>query len=200
MISDELIEQECVDVYGFEGLYKISKSGEIISLPKKIDRKGNPRWGGDSEYSFFTKKRKLKPTIQECNNGKYHRYRVTLRKDGESYYKFVHHLVLCSFDRPPKEGEVCRHIDGNSLNNHISNLAWGTCLENTHDSIIHGTKTNPPINFGESHHNSKLKKSEVKFLQSIKPRRGDAIFYAEKFNVHPATIRRVFKSEARING
>lgn len=50
----------------------------------------------------------------------------------------VHVLVLEAFDRPRPKGAVCRHLDGNPINNHLSNLAWGTHKENTEDRKRHG--------------------------------------------------------------
>ena len=53
----------------------------------------------------------------------------------------IHREVLKAFDRPPKVGELCRHLDGNPQNNHISNLKWGTPKENAQDCLKH--KRNP---------------------------------------------------------
>ena len=69
-------------------------------------------------------------------------YRVNL-KDSNARNGFctepVHKLVLETFvgDRP--EGMVCRHINGNSLDNRLHNLCWGTPQQNAQDSIRHGT-------------------------------------------------------------
>ncbi len=50
----------------------------------------------------------------------------------------VHKLVLDTFIGPKKESEVCRHLDGNKLNNNLDNLKWGTNMENHLDMISHG--------------------------------------------------------------
>jgi hypothetical protein len=34
---------------------------------------------------------------------------------------------------------VCRHLDGNPINNRLENLRWGTHKENKADAIKHGT-------------------------------------------------------------
>lgn len=52
---------------------------------------------------------------------------------------FLHRLVLEAFVGPRPEGMQCRHIDGNPLNNNLSNLCWGTQAENEADKIKHGT-------------------------------------------------------------
>lgn len=51
----------------------------------------------------------------------------------------VHRLVLMAWAGLPSGGDVCRHLDGNPLNNCIENLAWGTPSQNVQDSIRHGT-------------------------------------------------------------
>lgn len=50
----------------------------------------------------------------------------------------VHTLVLTAFTGPRPEGLCSRHLDGNPLNNHISNLRWGTYVENAADRERHG--------------------------------------------------------------
>jgi len=51
----------------------------------------------------------------------------------------VHRLVLEAFVGKCPKGMECRHLDGNSLNNNINNLCWGTRSENQRDSVKHGT-------------------------------------------------------------
>jgi hypothetical protein len=48
-------------------------------------------------------------------------------------------LMLTLFVRPPKEGEIARHRDGDELNNHISNLRWGTRQDNVNDQVVTGS-------------------------------------------------------------
>lgn len=44
--------------------------------------------------------------------------------------RFVHGMVLEAFVGPRPHDLQCRHLDGDSLNNELSNLRWGTALEN----------------------------------------------------------------------
>lgn len=62
----------------------------------------------------------------------------------QGYYRVrrlkVHLLVLNTFKGPKPSPELCcRHLDGNKLNNRISNLRWGIRKENYQDMILHGT-------------------------------------------------------------
>lgn len=51
----------------------------------------------------------------------------------------VHRLVALAFlGAPPSPFHEVRHIDGNRLNNHAENLAWGTSKENADDRERHG--------------------------------------------------------------
>lgn len=56
----------------------------------------------------------------------------------------VHQLVCRAFhgERPTASHEV-RHLDGNPMNNHADNLAWGTRSENALDRSRHGTQYRP---------------------------------------------------------
>ncbi len=68
----------------------------------------------------------------------------------------IHRLVLTTFVGERPDGHQCRHLDGNQHNNHISNLAWGTSLENIHDKKLHGTDST-----GECNPSAKLNESDV---------------------------------------
>lgn len=70
----------------------------------------------------------------------------------------VHRLVLAAFDGPAA-GREGRHLDGNALNNRLSNLAYGTRSDNVLDSVNHGThvqsrKTHCPAGHGYDEENT----------------------------------------------
>lgn len=60
-------------------------------------------------------------------------------KLGRSCQTKVHILVLEAFVGRRPDGMVCRHLDGNPLNNRLGNLRWGTPEENYADRHLHGT-------------------------------------------------------------
>jgi hypothetical protein len=103
----------------YEGLYEVSDSGLVRSIARRTTR------GGVRAASLWGKRRAY--------------LRVTLSKDGHIRTAAVHSLVAAAFLGPrPADMEV-RHIDGDSLNNRLSNLAYGTHAENGLDRRRHGT-------------------------------------------------------------
>lgn len=114
-------------VSGYEGLYEVSDRGNVRSLDRVVPN-------GQSKISL--KGKMLRPGIR---NGKYKV--VALSKNGRPRMFDVHVLVLTEFcgPRPKVDGQrvEARHLDGDSTNNCISNLAWGTAKENSEDKIRH---------------------------------------------------------------
>lgn len=66
-------------------------------------------------------------------------YKVAIsNKDGRRDRR-VHQLVLEAFVGPrPSPNHVVMHLDDNGLNNHVSNLKWGTNQENSDDMVRKG--------------------------------------------------------------
>jgi hypothetical protein len=73
----------------------------------------------------------------------------------------VHQEVARAHIGPPMPGQVCRHLDGNKCNNSVSNLAWGTPVENEQDKERHGRSM-----IGERNHRAKLKVEQVRLIRS----------------------------------
>jgi hypothetical protein len=99
-------------IEGYEEDYLISNDGVVKSI-KKFMKKSSVDY--------------LKPML---NNWGY--YKVNLRQ-GKHKRKnaSIHRLVAESFIPNNKNKPCVNHIDGNKLNNHVSNLEWCTVLENS---------------------------------------------------------------------
>lgn len=101
-------------VYGFEGIYKVSNFGNIVTIKTG---------------------RIKKPTTQKRDKRQY----VLLWKNNTYKLMKVHRIVLLSFKGEPPPGMECCHNDGNPENNLLDNLRWDTAQNNQRDRVKHGT-------------------------------------------------------------
>lgn len=67
---------------------------------------------------------------------------VCLARAGFRWTTQVHRIVMRAFAGPRPEGLEVRHLDGDPTNNGLTNLAYGTPLENASDQRLHGTNFN----------------------------------------------------------
>lgn len=144
------------DVEGYDGKYQISSSGEVRSFS---------RWANG---------RILKGGI--CGNPGPYRY-VDLIKEHRDDKKmhYIHRLVAYHFlDNPDNKKEV-NHIDGNTLNNDVTNLEWCTRKEN----VSHASKMNIYVN-SHIHQRGKLNPNSKAVIQ--KDLRGNFIKEWESVN------------------
>jgi DNA invertase Pin-like site-specific DNA recombinase len=78
----------------------------------------------------------------------------------------------------------CRHIDGNRLNNNLSNLRWGTKKENHDDQKQHGTAIK-----GERQGLAKLSEETVREIRKAYKAGQSQNMLAQTFGVHKSTIQ-----------
>jgi len=74
--------------------------------------------------------------------------------DRQNKKMLVHRLVAEAFLENPNKYPVVNHVDGNKLNNNLSNLEWCSISHNVKHSYSIGLSK--PIPSNEKHHNSKL--------------------------------------------
>lgn len=103
-------------VVGYEGNYEVNEYCQIRTM-------------------FRRDKRILKPATRPDWGHKY----VSITMNGIRKKKYIHIAGLEAFVSPRPIGMEGLHNDGNTENNHISNLRWGTHKENMQDSLKHGT-------------------------------------------------------------
>lgn len=106
------------DIVGYEGLYKISTRGQVMSMHYK----------NMPEISAI-----LSPM-----NSSIGYLRVCLYKNTVAKTIFVHQLVAKTFIPNPYNKPFVNHKDGNKTNNYVENLEWVTPKENTVHAIQAG--------------------------------------------------------------
>lgn len=107
-----------VDVKGFEGKYQISNTGRVKSLHRLVKNGVGYR---------KVRGRLLKPGIGTKGKVGYHFVILSVKQ--KHTIKYIHRLVALAFIKKSSKLTV-NHKDGNTLNNHISNLELVTIQEN----------------------------------------------------------------------
>lgn len=127
--------EEWKDVLGYEGLYKISNYGNIISFKR------------------YPSGKLLKPSVDKdgylqigIRDEKYHR----------KWFR-IHRLVAIAFIPNPLELLKINHKDGDVQNNYVDNLEW--CDDTWNNKYRH--ILNPDLFKGESHPLAKHTNEEV---------------------------------------
>lgn len=138
------------DVPGFEGLYKISTSGRVISYPRE--------WvtGG---------KGVIKRSKPECEmhqtKGEY--FTVCLTKNRHERPYGIHRLLALAFIPNPENKREVNHKDGNKHNNAIDNLEWATSSENRQHAFDTGLKK---MAHSENSHRAKFTNDQVREMRA----------------------------------
>ena len=126
------------DIKGYEGLYQVSKDGNVKSLNRTV----KSRWG----TAMLLKEKEICEIIDGLGYS-----RLSLCKEGKVKAHKIHRLVAESF--LIGEGHI-NHIDGNKQNNNVLNLEFCTQKENNshaHKNNLHPKKRYTPIICNETH-------------------------------------------------
>lgn len=100
---------------GWEENYLVSDDGRVFSLISN---------------------RELKPYAKSRGYGYKRRdYTVSITHDGKQRHPKISRMVAMAFIPNPLNKEQVNHIDGNPLNNHVSNLEWTTDKENRQHAV-----------------------------------------------------------------
>ncbi|WP_395704898.1 NUMOD4 motif-containing HNH endonuclease [Rhodococcus ruber] len=113
-------------VEGHDG-YEVSSLGRVRSKPRVIQR-----------HDGFTQSTPG-AMLKQNRTGRGRDYLIVhLYSGGKRRPRKVHQLVLEAFVGVRPEGHEVRHVNGNSMDNRVENLAYGTHSENVRDVIRHG--------------------------------------------------------------
>lgn len=157
---------------------------EISEAPGyEVSDRGRVRsWRGcNGTHRKRPRLRKLVPDKRGGDRGGY--LNVMYLVDAKHVLRKVHHLVLDAFVGKRPEGQECRHKNGNTQDNRLSNLAWGTPAQNQKDKIAHGTSQH-----GERNHMAKLTNAQADEIRKSKEL---LKVLAQRYEVTMSTISRI---------
>ncbi len=112
----EFISNAARPIPGYEGLYAVTRTGVVYSLPRK-----------------HSSKLKIMTRVDNMRAGY---LRVALTKDGRTRLVYIHRVVAQTYITNPDNKPMVNHIDGVKTNNRVENLEWVTGQEN-HDHAFH---------------------------------------------------------------
>ena len=122
------IDEIWLHIPGYDGYYEVSNLGRVRSVDRLIANSlGRTRWyPGRILKEFHPRQPWSYPMV------------IVGRRPHQKVMK-VHSLVLAAFVGPRPEGMVTRHLNGDSTDNRLENLRYGTPSENMLDRNTHGT-------------------------------------------------------------
>jgi hypothetical protein len=160
-------------VPGFEGQYEVSDQGRVRSLNRVVLRHHvDNRPPTPVQY-----KGKLLSTQRKgCGHVK-----VNL---GAGRHRLVHRLVMLAFVGAPGAGQECLHGNGIPHDNRLTNLRWGTRVENKNDERKHAQE------YGRKQGVSHLTEETIRAIKRdlTDPNRPAQKVLAKKYGVHYNTI------------
>ena len=110
-------QEQWKPIQEFNGEYEVSNLGRVRSMKRYYGMVG----------------RIMPQTIQRKGY-----YAVTFWMNNKAYCRKVHRLVIEAFTPNPDGLPCINHIDGNKLNNHVSNLEWCTYQANMQHAVRTG--------------------------------------------------------------
>lgn len=112
-----------IPIKSYEGLYSINEQGIIRH---------------EDKYKGKTMDNFVPAGIMKTKKTKFNRENVGLLKHGKKTFYFVHRLVALHFIPNPFNKPEVNHLDGNPMNNDVSNLEWCTKKENSQHAWKNG--------------------------------------------------------------
>ncbi len=128
--------EEWKDVVGLEKYFQVSNLGRVKSKPRRYKLFGS--------IDTLKSESILQPRVVR----NYLYVMLEIKSDTFVYRRnmSVHRLVAINFIPNPENKAQVNHIDGNKMNNSVSNLEWNTVSENHIHAFRTGLRTRPKGN------------------------------------------------------
>jgi len=133
------------DIAGYEGVYKVSTDGKVISSWTQCEKKQEVARNGYARTALF--------------------------KNGKGKHVLIHRLVAEAFLPNPQSLAYVNHKDGDKLNNDVSNLEWCDASQNMKHAYSNGLvkpKTTEVIQYTKNNEVVKVWESVKAAAESLK--------------------------------
>lgn len=157
-------QEQWKPIQEFNGEYEVSNLGRVRSMKRYYGMVG----------------RIMPQTIQRKGY-----YAVTFHMNNKAYCRKVHRLVIEAFTPNPDNLPCINHIDGNKLNNHVSNLEWCTYQHNMQHAVSTGLTHPHRWTDDERKQISERNKGQI-----VTPEQREKISQALKGRKHPEVSER----------
>lgn len=173
--------EEWKDIEGFEGFYKISNLGNVMSMGG---------WCGTSKRNQM---------IRSTSLTKDGYVKVRLMRNGKDRTSRIHRLVAEAFIPNPENKKTVNHIDGVKTNNNVVNLEWADRSEQMHHAYKLGLKT---AMIGSTNTQAKLTDEQVREIRKTYVRQSKefgTVALGKKYGVTNRVIGLVVSGKAYRN-
>lgn len=143
----DMLAENVKDIPGFEGIYSATEDGRVYSHSRVVK----------ASYGS-TQLRKGRWLKQKINQGRAF-YNIGAK------WVSAHRIIAMTFIPNPENKPQVNHIDGDPLNNHVTNLEWCTQSENIKHAYANNLKK-PVRMLGTNHPRHKLSNEVVQDIKS----------------------------------
>lgn len=141
------------DIPGYEGFYKITKTGKVFSCERAVVSNSKILGKHIRHYKSVC----LKPSTKKVG----YKY-VILCKNEKKCSVSIHRLVALTYIPNPLNLREVNHKDGNKKNNNVKNLEWCSAEQNNQHAI-----DNNLYLYGEKHPNSTISDKTVRKIKEL---------------------------------
>jgi hypothetical protein len=172
----KFVQEKWLPCPGFENSYEVSNYGKVRS----IDRIHPNRRGIISGKLLLQgKNKKGYPEVKLCENNK-------------QEARNPHRLLALAFIPNTNDLPQVNHIDGNKLNNHISNLEW---ISNS-DNMRHAYRLGLKCSKGENNSNCKITDNQVTQIKLIYNTGKSSKYISEELDIKLHIVRQIISGKS----